>query len=312
MDLKDFVDLHMKKGERFVPARLQAALSLLERWRDFDSLTLKDHLASKGSSGLKGHETFGDQAHERLGIEPLNRNHGRRSCNLQDWGQDLLDVMAAAGFGGAKESVRMTLIDKAQDEIGEILKGIIEEDPLEIRVRGRNAETIIGDLLRQAEEKGKPGEVAQYLVGAKLMLRFKIDLPVFPANKADSKSRTDPDAKPGDFVIGKAIFEVAVGMPDKKHLAQIAEAQAHTDIEVRLLTHSDRVSTWKTELQKTQGVDLRRTVVTSVDAFVGQNIAELGEFSAQGELAAWQELFDLYNSRWVAQVGTPGIRIVIK
>ena len=53
-------------------------------------------------------------------------------------------------------------------------------------------------------------------------------------------------------------------------------------------------------------------VVTSVEAFVGQNITELGEFSAKGKLSQLQALFDLYNTRWISQVGTPGIRIVMK
>jgi hypothetical protein len=53
-------------------------------------------------------------------------------------------------------------------------------------------------------------------------------------------------------------------------------------------------------------------VVTSVEAFVGQNITELGEFSAKGKADRLRALFDLYNERWVARVGTPGIRIVAK
>ena len=103
------------------------------------------------------------------------------------------------------------------------LRDIIEEEPLEARIEGRSAEAVIHDLLLQAEAKGKSGDVAQYLVGAKLALRFKREIPVHPANKSDRKSRSDKDAKLGDFVIENAVIEVAVGLPDEKHLEQIGE-----------------------------------------------------------------------------------------
>jgi hypothetical protein len=53
-------------------------------------------------------------------------------------------------------------------------------------------------------------------------------------------------------------------------------------------------------------------VVTSVEAFVGQNITELAEFSTKGKATQFQALFDIYNTLWVEKVGTPGIRIVLK
>ncbi|MGW8257315.1 MAG: hypothetical protein ACWGMZ_07525, partial [Thermoguttaceae bacterium] len=74
-----FVEKNMMKHNRLVPARLQTALALLERLRKYPMLNLDVHLASKGSSGLEGHETYGNLAHNRLKLEPLNKNHGRRS-----------------------------------------------------------------------------------------------------------------------------------------------------------------------------------------------------------------------------------------
>jgi hypothetical protein len=95
-------------------------------------------------------------------------------------------------------------------------------------------------------------------------------------------------------------------------LAQVAEALEDNDLEVWLLTRHDRVTTWTNELERFEGVDMRRVVVTSVESFVGQNISELGDFSSKGKTAQLQELFKLYNERWVAEVGMPGIRIIIK
>ncbi len=158
-DLDDFTKKYMKKGRHVVPARLQTALALLERLRGNPSLNLVDHLASKGSSGLESHETFGHLAHKRLSLEPINRNHGRRSSSLQDWGQQLLDILDGAGFKTASSDARGSMIDMAQSKIAEILRGILEQEPLEVRVRGRTAEAVIREALKQAEYKGKSGEV---------------------------------------------------------------------------------------------------------------------------------------------------------
>jgi hypothetical protein len=166
--------------------------------------------------------------------------------------------------------------------------------------------------LLQAEEKAKSGDVAQYLVGAKLALRFKRDIPIHPANKSDRKSFFDKGAKLGDFEIENAVIEVAIGLPDPKHLEQVAEILDNSDAEVWLLTRADRVGTWRSEIKGADDVDGKRIVVTSVEAFVGQNITELAEFSAKGKATQLASLFDLYNSKWVEQVGTPGIRIVVK
>jgi hypothetical protein len=312
IDLGDFCERNMKKGRHFVPARLQTALALLEKLRVKPSLVLEDHLASKGSSGLESHETFGNLAHKRLNLEPINRNHGRRSSSLQDWGQQLLDMLGVFGFLNASTEGRARQIDSAQGAIGAILRGILEQEPLEVRVRGRTAEAVIHDVLKQAEEKGKSGDVAQYLVGAKLMLRFNREIPILPANKADRKSRSDRQARLGDFEIENGVIEVAVGLPDEKHVSQVEDALQESDREVWLLTREDRVGTWKIELSSLPDTDLRRVVVTSVEGFVGQNITELAEFSAKAKTAQLRALFELYNTQWVAQVGTPAIRIEVK
>jgi hypothetical protein len=309
--LESFLKQHMQQGGRFIAARLQAAMALLERLREAPALTLDAH-KKPNSSGLDSHEKYGDRVHERLSLEPINKNHGRRSSNVGGWGQELLDRLKDAGFESAGPQGKAALIESIQNDFGEILRGILEQEPLEARTKGRSAEAVIREILKQAEAKGKSGDVAQYLVGAKLMLRLKREIPVVPSNKGDRKSRSDLKARTGDFEMENATIEVAVGLPDDKHLAQVAEALEDHDLEVWLLTRCDRVATWKIELEEFEGVDMRRVIVTSVESFVGQNISELGDFSAKGKIEQLNELFALYNGRWVAQVGTPGIRIITK
>lgn len=298
----------------YIPARLQSALALLEKLRTQPNLDLESHLASKGSTGLESHETYGNQAHERLEIQAINKNHGRRSSSLQDWGQELLNLLGECGFGGATGAGRRKLIDLAQDQIAARLRAILNEDPIRVGPRGRAVEAVVADVLAQAEEKGKVGEVAQYLVGAKLALRLNLDMTVRAANKADRKSRVDTTARLGDFQVANTVIEVAVGMPDDAHLAKIVEALEDHDCEVWLLTRAERVGAWKTELGlcELSSRDLSRVVVASVESFVGQNVSEMGEFSTQGKFEQFENLIAIYNERWVATVGTPGIRIVVK
>jgi hypothetical protein len=309
--LTDFLESHMRQGGRYVAARLQAAMALLERLREKPILQLNAHKKSN-SAGLDSHETYGNRVHERLGLEPINKNHGRRSSNVGGWGQELLDRLKDAGFADAPSDEQAAIIEATQNSFGTILRSILEQEPLEARSKGRSAEAVIRELLKQAEAKGKSGEVAQYLVGAKLQLRLKREIKVVGYNKGDRKSRSDLKARTGDFEIENATIEVAVGLPDDKHLAQVAEALEDTDVEVWLLTRHDRVTTWRNELEEFEGIDMKRVIVTSVESFVGQNISELGDFSSKGKAAQLGELFKLYNDRWVTQLGTPGIRIIVK
>lgn len=312
VNLDEFVKRYMRKGkQRLVPARLQAALALLERLREHPSLDLDRHIASRGgSAGLQGHETWGKKAHKRFRIpEAINRTHGRRSSNLREWGQVLLNVLRDAGFERADDETRSELIDVAQASIAAHLRHLLEEDPIRIRLKSRSAQAAIRDVLTQADEKGRLAEVAQYLTGAKLMLRFGINVPVHPVNVADRRSRSDPDPRLGDFEIGDAIIEVAVGPPDEKHISQILNALDDSDREVWLLTKGGRVSMWQEELANSEGIDPNRVVVQSVESFVGQNMTELGGFHAKGRSAKLKELFEIYNRTWIDVVGVPGMRI---
>lgn len=296
---------------RPIAARLQSALALLERLREYPSLDLEHHTAATGSSGLKSHETYGDRAHERHALQALNKNHGRRSSNLGAWGPPLLDLLAKEGFGDATDAGRQKLIDQAQSFFAARLKKLINEEPLTVALRNRSAEAVIREVLQQADAKGKSGDVAQYLVGAKLQLRLNWDVPVAPANSGDRRSHSDPNAKPGDFCRNQTVFEVAVGMPDEKHIRQAAAAVEDPDAEMWLIVRKDRLQFWQKELELAE-VDLRRVVLVGIETFVGQNISELAEFSSKKRSEQLKLLFRIYNEKWAKKVGSRGIEIELK
>lgn len=308
VDLQKFFDRYMCKAGRFVPARLQAAVALLERLREHPSLDLQNHVPA-GSSGIESHETYGNQAHERLGLQAINKNHGRRSSHLNEWGQPLLDLLGKNGY--AKNS--KDAVDSTQAEFAKALRNILESEPLTVRIKGRSAEAVVADLLEQAEERGKAGAVAQYLVGAKLQLRFPgIQIPTHPYNKGDRKKRGDDDARLADFELAEGVIEVALGMPDEKHIEQVLTALDDSEAEVWLLARSHRVAAWQAEVGRIESSLRQRVVVTSVEMFVGQNVSELAAFSLKAKGETLLALFQIYNEVWVSKLGPPSLRVVVK
>ena len=109
-----------------------------------------------------------------------------------------------------------------------------------------------------------------------------------------------------------AVIEVAVGLPDAKHLSQIAMILESPDSEVWLLTRENRADVWRKALEESEDIEPTRVVVSSVEGFIGQNISELGEFSSLQKSSQMELLFSLYNERWVKGTGAKGINIVVK
>jgi len=310
---ESLITLKLMQSGSLVPACAQAALALLERVRETSDLSLEKHLSSAGQS-LISHETYGDMAHKRFELDKINKNHGRRSSSIRDWGQDLLDLLASEGFPSMGRVAREGLIDAMQSQLASLLKGILDLEPFSVRIKGRSAEAVIREVLEQAEAKGRIGQVAQYLVGAKLQLRFPAKhetIGLFTSNQGDRKFRGDAQQRRGDFDLGEFVIEVAAGAPDAKHIDQVAAILEDADTEVWLIVRGDRHQFWKDEILRAD-IDHRRVVVATIELFVGQNITELGELSAKGKADQLVELFRIYNNVWIDAIGSPGMRIAVK
>ncbi len=305
--LKKLFEGPLSKSGRPVAARLQAAIALLERLREHPELDLASHLSSAGQS-LIGHETYGDNAAKRLMLPVINKNHGRRSSSIHEWAQPLLDCLQSNGAAELQELDRLALLDRFQRHLGKELVRLHETSPLIAYAQARTASAMIRDLLEQADTRGLAGPVAQYLVGAKLLLRFPHradEITVAGANLGDAST-----GRRGDFDFGETVIEVAMGLPDEKHIGQVAAIVNEHGAEPWLLVRHDRLGAWLNEL-KGAGVDVRKVVVASVDQFIGQNISELGDLSPSGCIAQIEQLLDIYNERWAMPLGPPGLKIEI-
>ncbi|MEO1007260.1 MAG: DUF4928 family protein [Planctomycetota bacterium] len=306
------IDQKMKQAERLVPARLQAALALLERLRSEASLDLGRHLTKSGHS-IKSQETLAQKALERFDLPLVNKTSGRRSSNLHDWAPDVLAWLDSIGFEQASSARQTEILEASQQVLAERIRQVLEVDPLKLRVEDRTAEFAISDVLDQAAQRGKVGDVAQYLVGAKLHLRFPeraADILVSSAFQGNRRSHTDAEARLGDFEFSDCIFEVASGRPDEAHLDQVATALAESRRQFWLLVRSQRLSAWRQELIAFD-VDLRRVVVASIEQFVGQNLSELGECSSAGTREQIENLIQIYHESWVGPLAATGIDIEI-
>ncbi len=300
----------MNDGERVVPARLQAAMALLEKLRTDPALDLAEHMSGEGSTGLKSHETFGKAACDRFNIEPPNKTHGRRSSEIRRWGPSILDALHAAGFENADAGKRESMLDAAQSVVADRLRSYTESEPIAVRCRNKSVASIVADIIRQAEEKRKAGEVAQYLVGAKLEARFPdIDLKR-RANAGDGDWSRNENAALGDFQIGTTVIEIAVGMPDEKHINQAAKILSSGTFEAWLIVRSDRRDAWIRELIEAE-VDLNRVSVLGINEFIGQNLGEMGRLDRSQSLTEFRKVIDAYNDQWVACFASTLIRITL-
>lgn len=146
----------------------------------------------------------------------------------------------------------------------------------------------VKDILTAARQTSKEGPVAQYLIGAKLQLRF-------PDKKIENKSYSTADEqqhRPGDFFVGTTAFHVTIApMP-----AVFEKCQRNSENGLRpFLLVPERL------LQGArQNADLKPSIpieVEAVESFLAQNIFELSEFSSDLLPAQFRRLLEIYNRR---------------
>lgn len=149
-------------------------------------------------------------------------------------------------------------------------------------------EHFIEAILMNARESGKAGPVAEYLVGAKLSLRF-------PGKEIRNKRFSTSDVQGGfwgDFEIGDTAFHVTVApMPElyvklKQNLEQGKR--------VYLLVPRSQVVGAE---QNATAVGERRIAVRAIESFVATNIDELTDFEGGTLKSGFRRFLERYNER---------------
>lgn len=154
--------------------------------------------------------------------------------------------------------------------------------------RNRTTWQNVHDILTAARQHGCAGPVAQYLVGAKLQLRF-------PDQEIGNESYSTADVqlgRSGDFIIGDTAFHVTVA--PQTELFRKCVWNLEKGLRPYVLVPDDSLAAARQMAKLEAG---ERVSVESIESFVGQNVDELSEFSAAQLRSRFLTLLTLYNER---------------
>jgi hypothetical protein len=265
-------------------------LVVLERLKDTYILDIGAHLTPKGAQ-IKGASgpaiarilaRYGEERH-------FTSEGGRTNRGLIDQITALLNALRNLGLDELRVEDRNQIIDELQlflvtkaREYFNLERVKIVYDPSKT-----TRETIQG-LLKDAENNGKAGPVAEYLVGAKLAIRY-------PEIEVENHAFSEADAagdRPGDFLIGNTSFHISVS-PNEGHYTKCL-SNLQQGYLVYLIVPDDWVPAARLPLdQRASG----QIAVESIVSFVSQNIDELSGFTQAERTAKLAELLETYNRR---------------
>lgn len=274
------------------PARgvIAAALVVLEKMKKTISLDLNDFLAaSKGQiSGVSATAVqrilayFGE-------TRKFLREGGRTNRGTPKAINDMLNALRQANIGTMSEVERIESLSAMQRYLVERIQEYHTRKRIEwVYDPSQSTWQIISVILEAAKTTGKEGPVAQYLVGAKLQLRF-------PDLEIGNESYSTADVqlgRQGDFFLGKTAFHVTVqplpGVFDKCRRNLEQGYRSYLLVPDRILQASRQMA---------ESFNVEHVSVQSIENFVGQNIDEIAEFSSDALSSNLKALLTLYNKR---------------
>ena len=308
-DADAFADFsHKELCDRTGPikSRVMTAIALIEKLRDDCTLDLTHHRGGV-RNGIYAQNRYAEKAIARLELKGIFGEYGRRSNDLEVWGPRLFSLIGRLRPNPQLDDAWTVLLDNAQQHFAGLWRRLYSFDPLRPNFGLGSAAAVIADLINQADAKGTSATFAFALVGAKLEVRLGIQLAAAPVNSPDRSPRGREEDKPSDFPIGDAAIEVTLGKPDKKHLDQVQRIVREWKKEAWLLVRASDVPAWTLNVATQLDRDAAMVVVLSVEGFVGQNMAERGNFSRPATHDELRALFTHYNARWTAAAYAPMI-----
>ena len=287
-----FTSLRTYKSVAGLPARgtVAAGLVVLEHLRTEYQLDLRAHLA-KGGAQIRGlNPRAVKEILARYGeTRPFSVEAGRTNRGAPGGIEDMLQAIQELGLEREAKDARNKVLDAMQSYLVDKVKEYHGRKRLEIGYDpNRTTWSVVHDLLGQAEQVCKGGPVAQYLVGAKLELRFpRISIPNDHHSAADVQS-----GRLGDFEMGGTVFHVTVspmpGLYDKCKRNIADGARVYILVPDALVVGAR---------QNADAVAPARIAVESVESFVANNIEELSQFSKNQLKGGFRRLLETYNRR---------------
>ena len=275
---------------------IAGGLVLLENLRHNLDFEIQAHKAP-GSDQLKNAT--------RANVQKILARFGEERVLLQEGGRtnrglmknltSLLEALSSSSIGDISpqnidaELINMQrfLVEKARERFN------AEKLSFEYR-KDMTSRELIGLILESARKRKKSGEVAEYLVGAKLALRFsRYEIRNSAASAADVQTEEN-----GDFQINDCVFHVTMS-PNTGHYDKCQRNLAD-GLRVFLLVPDSILAGARQNMQlATAG----RASVEAIESFVSQNIEELSDFEGQKVPYNMRRLLETYNER-IAKVET--------
>ncbi len=270
---------------------IAAALHVLNRLRSNYDLDIASHVAG-GEAQITGlsagalRKVLAEFGEARV----LSAVGGRSNRGARGDVAKLLDEMRPLHLERRPEPERIQVIAAMQRHI---VVNYVGQYFAVKRVKAtydRNASTwkFIHTIIENARASGKAGPVAEYLVGAKLKLRF-------PDKVIRNKRFSTADAQAGcagDFEIGNTAFHVTTApMPE---LLEKCRGNLERGLRVYLLVPEPQVIGAR---QNAELLAVGRIAVESIESFVATNIDELSEFDGDKLKSGFRRLLETYNAR---------------
>lgn len=179
----------------------------------------------------------------------------------------------------------------------------IEAEELDPNKPSRRA---IAELLQAARIRGgyAAGAVAQYLVGAKLSLRFP-DSDIANQSYTTADQQTD---RPGDFLVGDTAIHVTMS-PGDNLMSNRCRDNLQNGFRPLVLVPEDRVEAARQLADNAELGD--RVAVSGIEEFVGTNIEEIAAFAGPEIRSGLRALLERYNQRVQAVEPDPSLQIEI-
>ena len=301
MDTHPFEEIIRNWWESF-PSRsrsrgnIAGGLVLLENLRDNLSFNLDDHKAARSDQLRNATPTNVRNILFRFGeSRVLSREAGRTNRGLMTNLAPLLHALSDVNLELLREEQRNVAFDAMQAFLVERARDIFNADLISFDYNpGTSSRDIVGTILRVAGERQKAGDVAEYLVGAKLALRF----PDHGIRNSAASAADEQTDEQGDFQINDCVFHVTIS-PNLGHYDKCKQNLAN-GLRVFLLVPDNQLSGARQNAEQEAGESIS---VESIQSFVAQNIEELSEFASDKVAQNIRLLLEKYNER-VSQVET--------
>lgn len=277
-----------------LPARgsVAAGLVILERLKTEFTLKVDDHRA-KGGAQIKGLTASAVRSIlTRHGENrPFVKEGGRTNRGTPWVAESLMDAIAPLRLGSLTEGERVQVLDACQTWLAEKVQDYFNRKRVEFVFDPRlTTYANIRRILRAAKDVGKLSSVAQYLVGAKLQLRF----PHLEVANELASSSDDSTGREGDFEIGDTAFHITIA----PGIAVVEKCQVNLSRGLRAFLLVPEVAVLAARDLVLYACE-DQVAVMSIESFVSANIEELSEFSQEKRKSEFRQLLELYNDRVV-------------